>query len=258
MTFRTKGRISKTYQGKTTRWVWDGNVPLHECTEEENVTTWLFEEGTFVPAAKIVGDKSYSIITDYLGTPTHAFDCNGAKVWERNLDIYGKIRTGNSTFVPFLYQGQYWDEETDLCYNRFRYYNPSSGTYISQDLIRLAGGNPNIYAYVSDTNNRIDLFALDELYALVARKDGWYPVFEYGKKNPVGEMFLKEGDLWKIGTSKDALKRYTKKHLKDIGVEMKILHTNISRKATLLLERLKLKGYEAWKGFLPPGNKCHH
>ncbi|WP_080637729.1 RHS repeat-associated core domain-containing protein [Porphyromonas gulae] len=145
-----------------------------------------------------------------------------------------------------------------MYYNRFRYYNPSSGTYISQDPIRLAGGNPNIYAYVSDINNRIDLLGLDELYALVALEDGWYPVFEYGKKNPVGEMFLKEGDLWKIGTSKDASKRYTQKFLEEIGVEMKVLHTNISRKMTLLLERMKIKGYEAWKGFLPPGNKCHH
>jgi len=115
-----------------------------------------------------------------------------------------------------------------------------------------------LYAYVRDVNNRIDPLGLDDLYALVARKDGWYPVFEYGKKNPIGEMFLKEGDLWKIGISKDALKRYTKKYLEGVGVEMKILHTNISRKATLLLERMKIKGYEAWKGFLPPGNKCHH
>ena len=261
MIFHIKGRISKTYQGKTTRWVWDGNVPLHEWMEESDVTTWLFEEGTFIPAAKIVGDKSYSIITDYLGTPTEMYNSDGEKTWSAELDIYGSVRNfaGRSlSDCPFRYQGQYEDEETGLYYNRFRYYDPKIGNYLSQDPIGLAGSNPNIYAYVSDTNNRIDLFALDELYALVARKDGWYPVFEYGKKNPVGEMFLKEGDLWKIGTSKDALKRYTKKHLKDIGVEMKILHTNISRKATLLLERLKLKGYEAWKGFLPPGNKCHH
>ena len=249
-------RISKTYKGKTIRWVWDGNVPLHEWTEESDVTTWLFEEGTFVPTAKIVGDKSYSIITDYLGTPTHAFDSHGAKVWERNLDIYGKIRTGNSTLVPFLFQGQYFDEETDLCYNRFRYYSPDTGLYISQDPIGLAAGNPTLYAYVRDVNNRIDPLGLDDLYALVARKDGWYPVFEYGKKNPIGEMFLKEGDLWKIGTSKDTLKRYTQKYLNGIGVEVKVLHTNISRKMTLLLERMKIKGYEAWKGFLPPGNKC--
>ncbi|WP_455749961.1 RHS repeat domain-containing protein [Porphyromonas gulae] len=161
-------RISKQYRGTTTRWVWDGNVPLHEWAEESDVTTWLFEESTFVPAAKIVGDKSYSIITDYLGTPTHAFDSKGNKVWERNLDIYGKIRTGNSTFVPFLYQGQYFDAEIDLCYNRFRYYSPDEGTYISQDPIGLAGNNPTIYGYVFDSNTEIDPFGLDAIPNKVA------------------------------------------------------------------------------------------
>ena len=43
-------------------------------------------------------------------------------------------------FIPFRYQGQYEDIETGLYYNRFRYYSPESGTYISQDPIRLAGG----------------------------------------------------------------------------------------------------------------------
>ena len=158
-------RISKTYKGKTIRWVWDGNVPLHEWTEESDVTTWLFEEGTFVPTAKVVGDKSYSIITDYLGTPIHAFDSHGAKVWERNLDIYGKIRTGNSTLVPFLFQGQYFDEETDLCYNRFRYYSPDTGLYISQDPIGLAGNNPTLYAYVKDTNIEVDIYGLNVFWS---------------------------------------------------------------------------------------------
>ena len=92
MIFHIKGRISKTYQGKTTRWVWDGNVPLHEWMEESDVTTWLFEEGTFIPAAKIVGDKSYSIITDYLGTPTEMYNSNGEKTWSVELDIYGSVR----------------------------------------------------------------------------------------------------------------------------------------------------------------------
>ena len=152
-------RISKTYKGKTIRWVWDGNVPLHEWTEESDVTMWLFEEGTFVPTAKIVGDRSYSIITDYLGTPTHAFDSHGAKVWERNLDIYGKIRTGNSTLVPFLFQGQYFDEETDLCYNHFRYYSPDEGMYISQDPIGLIGGL-TLYGYIHDSNSWIEPLGL--------------------------------------------------------------------------------------------------
>ena len=118
-------------------------MPLHEWTDEADVTTWLFEEGRFVPAAKIVGDKSYSIITDYLGTPTEMFNSDGEKTWSAELDIYGSVRNfaGRSlSDCPFRYQGQYEDEETGLYYNRFRYYSPDSGIYISQDPIRLSGG----------------------------------------------------------------------------------------------------------------------
>ena len=36
---------------------------------QPKLTTWLFEEGTFVPMAKFVGKHSYSIACDYLGLP---------------------------------------------------------------------------------------------------------------------------------------------------------------------------------------------
>ena len=103
-------RIAKQYKGKVTRWLWDGNVPLHEweykgeyppglsidatgtLKEEqepvENLVTWIYEEGSFVPCGKITGEEEYSIVADYLGTPTHAFNADGAQVWERELDIY--------------------------------------------------------------------------------------------------------------------------------------------------------------------------
>ncbi|MDR1584273.1 MAG: hypothetical protein LBS55_13645, partial [Prevotellaceae bacterium] len=35
----------------------------------ENITTWVFEEGTFVPAAKLTEKQQYSMVTNYLGTP---------------------------------------------------------------------------------------------------------------------------------------------------------------------------------------------
>jgi RHS repeat-associated protein len=50
--------------------------------------------------------------------------------------------------------------ETGLYYNRFRYYNPKTGLYISQDPIRLEGNNPNFYAYVHDSNTMVDVFGL--------------------------------------------------------------------------------------------------
>jgi RHS repeat-associated protein len=177
-------RIAKMHQNKVTRWVWDGNVPLHEWSYRgdyppklsigadgkvvqdtepvEDLITWVFEEGTFIPCAKLIGDQKFSIITDYLGTPTHAFDADGSKVWERELDCYGKTRRieGDALFCPYMYQGQYEDKETGLYYNRFRYYAPKEGMYVSQDPIGLDGGM-TLYGYVLDTNGWVDFFGLN-------------------------------------------------------------------------------------------------
>ena len=48
--------------------------------------------GGHVPSAKIVGERRYSIISDYLGTPVEAYDEEGQRVWVRELDIYGRVR----------------------------------------------------------------------------------------------------------------------------------------------------------------------
>ncbi|MBS0028071.1 DUF6531 domain-containing protein [Chitinophaga sp. 22321] len=178
-------RIAKVnkQQNKVTRWLWDRNVPLHEWQytgeypphlganaegslqeqEEpvEQLITWVFEEGTFVPCAKLENSAAYSIIADHLGTPVQAYDTAGNKVWERELDCYGKVRTlhGNKAFCSYLYQGQYVDEETGLAYNRFRYYSPEAGIYLSQDPIGLTGGF-TLYGYVKDPNALVDQFGL--------------------------------------------------------------------------------------------------
>ena len=117
------------------------------------------DQDTFVPAAKLVANGGcFSVISDYLGTPLQAYDKQGNKVWEQELDIYGRQRKRPSSFIPFKYQGQYEDAETGLYYNRFRYYDPNAGSYISQDPIGLAGGNPTMYAYVKDTTCCLDIF----------------------------------------------------------------------------------------------------
>jgi RHS repeat-associated protein len=179
-------RTAKLYSGNITRWVWDGNTPLHEWkyavkdrpktivndfgevskdkSEPANdLITWIFDEGTFKPAAKVIDGKANSIITDYLGTPVEMYDSDGKQTWSVEYDIYGKIRKqqeGSSTDCPFRYQGQYEDGETGLYYNRFRYYSAAEGMYLSQDPIKLESNNPTFYAYVNDTLNFIDPFGL--------------------------------------------------------------------------------------------------
>ena len=96
------------------------------------------------------------------------YDEEGKKVWERNLDIYGRVKTeetlGEKNFILFRFQGQYEDEEIGLYYNRFRYYSPEEGCYTQQDPIGLAGGNPTLYGYVCDTNIELDLLGLFKVW----------------------------------------------------------------------------------------------
>lgn len=179
-------RVSKTVDGSVRRFGWDGNVVLHEWDIEEagrpklitdgsgreeyedtekpeNLVTWIYDRTSFTPVAKVTDGERYTIVHDYLGTPTQAYDSRGNLVWEMLLDVYGEVKEchGDRTLVPFLYQGQYEDIETGLYYNRFRYYDPKTGNYISQDPIGLAGGNPTLYGYVFDPNTQIDPFGLD-------------------------------------------------------------------------------------------------
>ena len=107
------------------------------------------------------------------------YDEQGKLIWETELDIYGKVRTfaGRSlSECPFRYQGQYEDVETGLYYNRFRYYDPSTGNYISQDPIRLAGNNPTLYGYVFDNNSESDPFGLKP------KKQQYDTIVRYGSK----------------------------------------------------------------------------
>jgi len=181
-------RIEKTFDGRVTRWLWDGNTILHEWTYAESrrpkavvtgegelqqsqpeptsdLTTWVFEEDGFAPAAKLKDGHAYSVVCDYHGTPEALYDEEGKKSWEGVLDIYGRVRslTGRREDMPFRYLGQYEDVETGLYYNRSRYYSPEEGVYISQDPIRLEGGT-NSYSYVSDPNYWTDLLGLTPIF----------------------------------------------------------------------------------------------
>jgi RHS repeat-associated protein len=177
-------RSAKLTKKEINRYFWDGNVLLHEWKYElkqrprlkvtdddlvydkkepiENLKTWLYEEGSFAPSAKLVANETFSIINDYIGRPVQAYSSDGNIIWQTDYDIYGNLISlqVERSLMPFRQLGQYEDVETGLYYNRFRYYSPETGTYISVDPIGLAGNNPNFYAYVGDSNIEIDVFGL--------------------------------------------------------------------------------------------------
>jgi len=101
----------------------------------------------------------------------------GKIAWKAQLDIYGVVReetagveAKEATANPWRYPGQYEDAETGLYYNRFRYYDPETGRYISEDPIGLAGGAA-LFGYVADTKWSLDAFGLSCNLASSARTD---------------------------------------------------------------------------------------
>ena len=101
---------------------------------------------------------------DHLGTPIAAHNAKGEAVWTAEYEAWGRIRKetvsdGLKANIPFRFQGQYYDEESGLHYNRFRYYDPEIGRFVSQDPIGLFGGM-NSYEYALNPILRIDPLGL--------------------------------------------------------------------------------------------------
>ena len=73
---------------------------------------------------------------------------------------------------PHRFQGQIYDHETGLHYNRFRYYDPDAGRFVSHDPIGLLGGD-NHFQYAPNPVLWIDLLGLKGTYMFT---DGttWY------------------------------------------------------------------------------------
>ena len=182
-----------------------------------------------MPCGKISNGKHYSIITDHLGTPIEAYNQEGELIWEREQDLYGNSRQGfakENFRCPFKYQGQYYDPEVELCYNRFRYYHPETGRYISEDPIGFLSGEPNFFAYVSDTNAWVDLLGLsyeevrevqkgEKILDLIreAKRETFLEGKEYAViKRKDGKRYLVSGDKGKIILPEDTIIIYGHTH----------------------------------------------
>ena len=96
----------------------------------------------------------YEVHGDHLNTPRQLTDSSKAVVWESTHEAFGKAyinedvdSNGNTIVFNQGFPGQYRDQESGLVYNWNRYYDPSTGRYITSDPIGLIGGI-NRFAYV--------------------------------------------------------------------------------------------------------------
>lgn len=144
-------RISKTSNGATTLFAWDGPQLLSEKKGDE-VREYVYYPLSFQPIAVIDNNKSILYFhNDQIGTPQELTDANGNVLWLGRYTAHGKVETPLKAEVKntLRFQGQYFDVEIGLHYNYFRYYDPDTGRYISPDSIGLLGGI-NLYCYTGN------------------------------------------------------------------------------------------------------------
>jgi len=91
----------------------------------------------------------YFVHNDHLGTPKVITDGNKRVVWKGHMTPFGEMKVEVEEVTNHRrFPGQWYDIESRLHYNYFRYYAPGLGRYIQSDPVGLAGGL-NTYGYGS-------------------------------------------------------------------------------------------------------------
>ena len=109
---------------------------------------------------------------DHLGTPNELTNQKGEVVWLADYEAWGntakvvwreekleQLQVSVDELQPIRFQGQYFDTETGLHYNRFRYFDPDLGMFTTRDPIGLMGGT-NVFQYAPNPTGWIDPLGL--------------------------------------------------------------------------------------------------
>ncbi|WP_193757010.1 RHS repeat domain-containing protein, partial [Xenorhabdus sp. KJ12.1] len=156
-------------------YLWSANQLIEETpiyadgTPAENQRVrWLYEPGTLTPSARFEKGRLHYIVSDHQGTVREMLDEQGVLVWAQRLKTWGQAEHFQAVGshhpdyqlrCNFRFLGQFFDEESNLYYNRHRYYSPETAQYISADPIGLRGGfNP--YSYVHNPLKWVDPYGL--------------------------------------------------------------------------------------------------
>jgi RHS repeat-associated protein len=127
-------------------------------------------------------------VNDHLGTPKELLDPRGLVAWSAAHSAWGKVaeawRDPVSTLnhrhtveSPFRLLGQYADEETGLCYTRFRFFDPETGGWCSPDPLEIRGGR-NLFGWDGAPTHATDPLGLSKFL---------YRGDDYRRKNdPIG------------------------------------------------------------------------
>ncbi len=148
----------------------EGEIRADRVSDESR--TWLAQCGLAVEQLAKQVEPEYTperrlhlYHCDHRGLPLALISNEGATEWRGEYDEWGnQLNEENlqQLYQPYRLPGQQYDDESGLCYNRNRYYDPLQGSYITQDPIGLDGGlNP--YPYSLNPIEYIDPLGLEQL-----------------------------------------------------------------------------------------------
>jgi RHS repeat-associated protein len=170
-------RIAKTANSVTTQYVYDGDqiALIFNGTGSTAPLTNRLLYGPAVDqifATETVGVSTLWPLTDQLGSVRDIVSSVGALVQHIHYDAYGNAPAGTFTSDYLGFTGREFEFITGLYYYRARYYDPRTGSFLSEDSEGFAAGDPNFYAYVhNNPTGATDPSGLDpQLYAQVTRE----------------------------------------------------------------------------------------
>jgi RHS repeat-associated protein len=159
--------VNRAKTGVTTWYLWDGTKLLAEYNGSgSRIKRYGYLADDYAPIQMEDTSGTYNVHSDHLDTPRLLTDASQQIVWRGRQEAFGKtvIDAVSTVEMNVRFPGQYYDQETGLYYNYFRYYDPRTGRYVTSDPIGLDGGL-NTYLYVD--GNPISNFDYD---GLISRK----------------------------------------------------------------------------------------
>jgi RHS repeat-associated protein len=141
-------RMAKSVGGSTTAFTWDTAVSTPLLLSD--ATNNYIYGPTGLPLEQSTTSGELFFHHDQLGSTTMLTNGSGATVGTYRYGSYGTTlgHKGSAT-TPFLYAGQYQDAESGLYYLQARYYDPSTGQFMSVDPVVAVTGQP--YSYAGDS-----------------------------------------------------------------------------------------------------------
>src|SRR5262249_31665836 len=154
-------RVFKEVDGRRVRFRWYGEQLLADEPDGGPPREFVCWPGSFVPLAVVAGQDLICYQTGPAGIPQALGDATGPVVLAAGPDALAGVGrvTVADTDNPLRLQGQYFDAETGLCYNRHRYFDPAVGQFVSADPLGLGAG-PDLYGYAPNVFGWIDPLGL--------------------------------------------------------------------------------------------------